>query len=127
MKLYLELRARIGPRQTDSSSRGRPSRISNQGAFQRVKMWSFSDTPASESSEPAGTPRSSGSTSRRGTIDSIDQRVEGVETVLGKVPLAEMFGYTTQLRSLTQGRATSIMEFFEYRQVPKQLAEDMLY
>lgn len=65
--------------------------------------------------------------SRRGTIDSIDQRVEGTEAILGKVPLSEMFGYTTQLRSLSQGRATSIMEFFEYRQVPKQLAEGMLY
>jgi elongation factor G len=65
--------------------------------------------------------------SRRGTVNSIEQRVEGIETVLGKIPLAEMFGYTTQLRSLTQGRATSIMEFFEYRQVPKQLAESMLF
>jgi elongation factor G len=65
--------------------------------------------------------------SRRGTIGSIEQRAEANETILGKVPLAEMFGYTTQLRSLTQGRASSIMEFYEYREVPKQIAESMLF
>lgn len=65
--------------------------------------------------------------SRRGTIDAIEQRAEGIETVLGKVPLAEMFSYTTRLRSLSQGRASSIMEFLEFRRVPKQLADGMLF
>jgi elongation factor G len=65
--------------------------------------------------------------SRRGTVGSIEQRAEGIEAILGKVPLAEMFGYTTQLRSLTQGRASSIMEFHEYARVPKQIADAMLF
>ncbi len=65
--------------------------------------------------------------SRRGMVDSINQRAEGIEAVFGKVPLSEMFGYTTQLRSLTQGRASSIMEFYEYARVPKQLADAMLF
>jgi elongation factor G len=65
--------------------------------------------------------------SRRGTVDSIVQRAERIEAIFGKVPLAEMFGYTTQLRSLTQGRASAIMEFLEYRRVPKQIADSMLF
>ncbi len=64
---------------------------------------------------------------RRGMIDDIKPRAEGIEAVFGQVPLAEMFGYTTQLRSLSQGRASAIMEFREYRQVPKQLADAMLF
>jgi elongation factor G len=39
------------------------------------------------------------------------------------VPLAEMFGYATDLRSLTQGRATHAMEFYRYRELPAELAE----
>jgi len=39
------------------------------------------------------------------------------------VPLAEMFGYVTELRSMSQGRATSTMEFFEYKEVPRNVLE----
>ena len=65
--------------------------------------------------------------SRRGVIDAILPKAEEMDTIRGQVPLAEMFGYTTQLRSLSQGRASSIMEFQEYLPVPKQIADAMLF
>jgi len=62
--------------------------------------------------------------SRRGQIESIDTSDE-TATVNALVPLAETFGYTTTLRSLTQGRATSSMEFYMYRQLPAEMAEEL--
>ncbi|UCG55211.1 MAG: elongation factor G [Dehalococcoidia bacterium] len=60
--------------------------------------------------------------SRRGHIDLIETRGE-TSTIRCKIPLAETFGYTTILRSLTQGRATHSMEFYQYRDLPSELAK----
>lgn len=60
--------------------------------------------------------------SRRGKILSMDART-GSQIVTANVPLAEMFGYTTDLRSMTQGRATSSMEFSHYEEVPQHIKE----
>jgi elongation factor G len=60
--------------------------------------------------------------SRRGRIDNIGDR--GMMKVIdAKVPLAEMFGYTTQLRSMTEGRGSSNMELSNYEEVPRNIAE----
>ena len=50
----------------------------------------------------------------------------GIQTIKAKVPLATMFGYATDLRSLTQGRGTYTMEYSEYREVPKNIAEQLI-
>lgn len=63
--------------------------------------------------------------SRRGKVQGIKARV-GSQAVDAMVPLGEMFGYATSLRSKTQGRATYSMEFAEYEPVPKQLAEQIV-
>ncbi|MAF20737.1 MAG: elongation factor G [Parcubacteria group bacterium] len=66
---------------------------------------------------------------RRGKIDKMEDRGEGVSQVKvidSQVPLAGMFGYATQLRSLTQGRATFTMEFDHYAEVPKNVAETII-
>ncbi|MBM3894074.1 elongation factor G [Candidatus Dependentiae bacterium] len=60
--------------------------------------------------------------SRRGRVMGADERF-GVQVVLAEVPLAEMFGYTTSLRSMTQGRASASMEFCEYREVPQAVQD----
>jgi len=62
--------------------------------------------------------------SRRGHVDAIQTHGE-TSTVRCLVPLAETFGYTTVLRSLTQGRATNSMEFYKYRELPAELADEM--
>ncbi len=62
--------------------------------------------------------------SRRGHIDLIETRGE-TSTIRCRIPLAETFGYTTILRSLTQGRATHSMEFYQYRELPVELANDL--
>jgi len=62
--------------------------------------------------------------SRRGQIDETTDR-PGVKVVYAKVPLSEMFEYTTSLRSLTQGRGTSTMEFDHYEKVPMSIAKDV--
>jgi elongation factor G len=61
--------------------------------------------------------------SRRGKITNLEAR-NGVRVIEAKVPLAEMFGYATQLRSNTQGRATFTMQFSHYQRVPAAVAED---
>lgn len=61
--------------------------------------------------------------SRRGKIEGMDVRQGGAQAINAYVPLSEMFGYTTILRSLTQGRATHTMIFDHYEEVPKSLAE----
>jgi elongation factor G len=60
--------------------------------------------------------------SRRGRIDEMEDR-PGVKVIIGFVPLAEMFGYTTDLRSMTQGRASSTMELSHYEETPAHVAE----
>ena len=62
---------------------------------------------------------------RRGQIQSMDDRA-GVKLVVALVPLAEMFGYSTDLRSMSQGRATYSMIFDQYMEVPKNVAEEIM-
>jgi elongation factor G len=67
--------------------------------------------------------------SRRGMIKEINDRGEGnarVKEIEAEVPLASMFGYVTQLRSMTQGRASSVMEFASYSEVPKNVADEII-
>ena len=63
--------------------------------------------------------------SRRGVIQGMDDLPSG-KAIKGEVPLAEMFGYSTTLRSLTQGRATYTMEFKHYAEAPKSVAEAII-
>jgi elongation factor G len=62
---------------------------------------------------------------RRGIVQGMDD-VAGTKVIRAEVPLAEMFGYATQLRSLTQGRATYSMEFKHYAEAPKNVAEAVI-
>ena len=62
---------------------------------------------------------------RRGRIEGLESR-GNVQMISGYVPLAEMFGYATDLRSLTQGRGTYYMEFAYYEEVPKTLADEII-
>jgi len=64
-------------------------------------------------------------TSRRGRIDGQTQR-GNAQQVTCKVPLAEMFGYATSLRSNTQGRGTSTMQFAHYEPCPRSIAEEVI-
>ena len=59
---------------------------------------------------------------RRGLIDGMDENPAG-KIIRSSVPLGEMFGYSTDLRSATQGRATYTMEFSRYEEVPNNIAE----
>ena len=63
--------------------------------------------------------------SRRGRVDGMGTR-EGVQIVDAFIPLSEMFGYATSLRSNTQGRATYSMQFDHYEQVPNSIKEKVL-
>jgi elongation factor G len=63
--------------------------------------------------------------SRRGRIEGMEAHM-GMQTIKSKVPLATMFGYSTGLRSLSQGRGTYSMEFCEYDEVPKNLAQEII-
>ena len=63
--------------------------------------------------------------SRRGMIQGMDD-LPGMKVVRSEVPLAEMFGYSTALRSATQGRATYSMEFKHYSEAPKNVAEAII-
>ena len=62
--------------------------------------------------------------SRRGHIEAIETHGEWC-TIRCFIPLAETFGYTTSLRSLTQGRATHAMEFYQYQKLPTELADEI--
>ncbi len=64
--------------------------------------------------------------SRRGVIQGMEELPGGGKAVRAEVPLAEMFGYSTTLRSLSQGRATYTMEFKHYSDAPKQIAEAII-
>ncbi len=61
--------------------------------------------------------------SRRGMIDGMEMRSEGLQSIKARVPLAEMFGYATRLRSMTQGRGTFTMEFEHYAPVSEEIAQ----
>jgi elongation factor G len=61
--------------------------------------------------------------SRRGMVQGMDDMAGGGKTIRAEVPLSEMFGYSTSLRSLTQGRATYTMEFKQYAEAPRNIAE----
>jgi len=63
---------------------------------------------------------------RRGMVQGMDDLPGGIKAIKAEVPLAEMFGYSTQLRSLTQGRATYTMEFKHYSEAPKNVAEAVI-
>ena len=63
--------------------------------------------------------------SRRGNIEGMNSE-DGQSKVAAKVPLAEMFGYATDIRSKTQGRGIFSMEFSEYNEVPRNVAEDII-
>jgi elongation factor G len=64
--------------------------------------------------------------SRRGIVQGMEDQVGGIKLVKAEVPLAEMFGYSTTLRSLSQGRATYSMEFKHYSEAPKNVAEAVI-
>ena len=62
---------------------------------------------------------------RRGQVNSMDDRA-GAKVVAGEVPLSEMFGYVTSLRTLSSGRATSTMEFSHYSETPTNISETVI-
>jgi elongation factor G len=63
--------------------------------------------------------------SRRGRIEGMEAR-SGTQIVRGFVPLSEMFGYATDLRSKTQGRGTYVMQFSHYEDAPKNITENII-
>jgi elongation factor G len=63
--------------------------------------------------------------SRRGRVESTENRL-GSTIIQCKVPLSEMFGYSTDLRSMTQGRATYSMHFSHYEEAPKSVSEEVI-
>lgn len=65
-------------------------------------------------------------TKRRGHVEAVESRI-GNQVIRGCVPLAEMFGYVTTLRSLTSGRATEMLEFLRYEATPKEIQDEVLY
>ncbi len=65
--------------------------------------------------------------SRRADIQGMELRPGGIQAVRAMVPLSEMFGYATDLRSMTQGRGTFTMEFDHYEIIPEEIAEKILY
>jgi len=63
---------------------------------------------------------------RRGMIEGVQARAKGIQSVVAFVPLSEMFGYATTLRSQSQGRANFTMEFAHYAQVPESVAKKIM-
>ncbi|MFW2178162.1 MULTISPECIES: elongation factor G [unclassified Moraxella] len=63
---------------------------------------------------------------RRGMVQGMDDLFGGVKQIRAEVPLAEMFGYATQLRSMSQGRATYSMHFEKYAETPKNVADEII-
>jgi elongation factor G len=64
-------------------------------------------------------------TARRGKVERMEQRGSS-HAIRAIVPLAEMFGYATDLRSRTQGRATHTMQFHSYQEVPRTIAQEIV-
>ncbi len=63
---------------------------------------------------------------RRGQMNSVSARIN-LQVIHAQVPLAEMFGYVTALRTLTSGRATSTMEFSHFQEAPKNISDELIY
>jgi len=63
--------------------------------------------------------------SKRGRIEEMSERLN-LKVIEAKVPLAEMFGYATKLRSMTEGRASFTMEFDHYEEIPRNIAETII-
>lgn len=63
--------------------------------------------------------------SKRGQVEGMEDRGNGMQAVRAMVPLSEMFGYMTSLRSMTEGRGTSVMEFDHYEIVPQNVADEI--
>jgi elongation factor G len=64
--------------------------------------------------------------SRRGLINGMEPRGLGATTVSASVPLAEMFGYATNIRNITQGRGQFTMEFDKYSIAPQSISEEVI-
>ena len=64
--------------------------------------------------------------SRRGRIESMEDLMGGAKLVKAFVPLANMFGYTSDIRSMSQGRAASTMELADYEEVPPNVAAEII-
>ena len=64
--------------------------------------------------------------SRRGMVQGMEDMVGGGKAIKAEVPLSEMFGYSTSLRSATQGRATYSMEFKHYSEAPRNVSEAIM-
>ena len=64
--------------------------------------------------------------SRRGMVQGMDDMIGGGKSIKAEVPLSEMFGYSTSLRSATQGRATYSMEFKHYSEAPRNVSEAIM-
>jgi elongation factor G len=62
---------------------------------------------------------------RRGQVEGMEDKA-GAKVVNAKVPLSEMFGYITDLRTITSGRATSTMEFFNFVEAPKNISDEVI-
>jgi len=63
---------------------------------------------------------------RRGEIEGMEPRIGGMQAIRGHVPLAETFGYATDLRSATQGRGAFTLEFDHYSPVPAEVSRRIL-
>jgi elongation factor G len=63
--------------------------------------------------------------SKRGQIENMSDRSDGIKVITAHVPLNSMFGYSTQVRSMSQGRAAYSMEFEKYQELPKNLAAEL--
>ena len=63
---------------------------------------------------------------RRGMVQGMEDLPGGTKQIRAEVPLAEMFGYATQMRSMSQGRATYSMEFQKYAEIPKSVSESII-
>jgi elongation factor G len=64
--------------------------------------------------------------SRRGRIDAMEDLLGGAKLIKAYVPLMSMFGYTGDIRSMSQGRAASTMELAQYEEVPPNVAQDII-
>jgi elongation factor G len=63
---------------------------------------------------------------RRGIIQGTEEAPGGVQVITANIPLSEMFGYATDMRSATQGRATYTMEFSHYEKAPRSVEEEIV-
>ena len=64
--------------------------------------------------------------SRRGLVQGMEEMIGGGKIIRAEVPLSEMFGYSTVLRSMSQGRATYTMEFKHYAEAPRNVADAII-